>query len=93
VVTVVLVTSNSRRVYPFQVLLRASPQGLGRDSKAQAEQVRSIAVKRVGDLIITLDADDIRALDEALRLHLEALAGPTHREHRDRTDWLGALDD
>jgi mRNA interferase MazF len=71
VVTVVPVTSNTRRVYPFQVLLRSSPQGLGRDSKAQAEQVRSISVERVGDLITTLDADDIRALDDALRLHLQ----------------------
>lgn len=45
VVTVVPVTSNIERVYPFQVLLGATATGLARDSKAQAEQVRSIAVK------------------------------------------------
>ena len=32
------------RVYPFQVLLPAADCGLPRDSKAQAEQVRSVAV-------------------------------------------------
>ena len=41
VVTVVPVTSNITRVYPFQVLLPAHDSGLQRDSKALAEQVRS----------------------------------------------------
>src|SRR5665213_4151289 len=43
VVTVVPASSNTERVYPFQVLLRASETGFERDSKAQAEQVRSVA--------------------------------------------------
>ena len=51
VVTVVPVTSSTDRVYPFQVLLPASGTGLDRDSKAQAEQVRSVAVERVGALV------------------------------------------
>lgn len=70
VVTVVPVTSNVDRVYPFQVLLDAPASGLDRDSKAQAEQIRSIAVERVGGRIGTLRADQLHALDEALRLHL-----------------------
>ena len=70
VITVVPVTSNTARVYPFQVFLPASLTGLDRDSKAQAEQVRSIAVERVGSRIGTLPADIVSALDEALRLHL-----------------------
>ena len=47
VVTVVPVTSNVRRVYPFQIVLPAAESGLPRDSKAQAEQVRSVDVARV----------------------------------------------
>ena len=70
VVTVVPITSNTERVYPFQVLLTAAATGLGRDSKAQAEQVRSIDVERVGPLVGTLTPDLSAALDEALRLHL-----------------------
>jgi len=49
VVTVVPVTSNIDRVYPFQVLLPAKSTGLRTDSKAQAEQVRSVVVQRVGN--------------------------------------------
>ena len=51
VVTVVPVTSNVERVHPFQVLLEAHATGLPRDAKAQAEQVRSIAVGRVGPTV------------------------------------------
>jgi mRNA interferase MazF len=70
VVTVVPVTSNITRVYPFQVLLDAATTGLDRDSKAQAEQVRSVDVERVGARIAVLDRHLIIELDEALRLHL-----------------------
>ena len=70
VITVVPVTSNTDRVYPFQVLLPASATGLPIDSKAQAEQVRSIAIERLGRRIGMLDAELQTDLDEALRLHL-----------------------
>jgi len=70
VVTVVPVTSNIDRVHPFQVLLPADATGLSSDSKAQAEQVRSIAVERIGQIIGTLTDDLQASLDEALRLHL-----------------------
>jgi mRNA interferase MazF len=70
VITVVPVTSNTARIYPFQVLLPASQTGLRHDSKAQAEQVRSIAVERVGERAGQLPAALISELDQALRLHL-----------------------
>lgn len=70
VVTVVPVTSNTARVHPFQVLLRAETTGLPLDSKAQAEQVRSVDVERIGSRAGDLSGADGAALDEALRLHL-----------------------
>lgn len=70
VITVVPVTSNTARVYPFQVLLPSSESGLDRDSKAQAEQIRSIAVERVGESVGQLPAPLLAALDGAIRLHL-----------------------
>ena len=71
VVTVVLVTSNVDSVYPFQVLLPATPEsGLSVDSKAQAEQVRSVAVHRLTHRIGHISMDQHRRLDDALRLHL-----------------------
>ena len=70
-VTVVPVTSNVSRVFPFQVLLRAEATGLQVDSKAQAEQVRSVAVERLGPAVGRLPAPVLAELDDALRLHLQ----------------------
>jgi mRNA interferase MazF len=70
VVTVVPVTSSVERVYPFQVLLPAEETGLDRDSKAHAEQVRSIAVERVGARLGVVPHPIMEDVDDALRLHL-----------------------
>ncbi|MFC5997664.1 type II toxin-antitoxin system PemK/MazF family toxin [Quadrisphaera sp. GCM10027208] len=71
VVTVVPVTGNTDRIFPFQALLPAAATGLRHDSKAQAEQVRSIAVERVGAVVGRAPADVMVQLDDALRLHLQ----------------------
>ena len=70
VVTVVPVTSNVERVFPFQVFLPAAATGLHRDSKAQAEQIRSVSMDRIGARLGSVPADMMLELDEALRLHL-----------------------
>lgn len=69
-VTVVPITSNVERVYPFQVYLTRSDSGLDRDTKAQAEQIRSIDVRRVGDRTGAVASASLRDLDEAIRVHL-----------------------
>ncbi|MBS9536061.1 type II toxin-antitoxin system PemK/MazF family toxin [Mycobacterium sp. M1] len=71
VVTVVPLTSNVASVYPFQVLLPAVTTGLTVDSKAQAEQVRSVAVERLRRRIGRVPPVELGQLDDALRLHLE----------------------
>jgi mRNA interferase MazF len=70
VVTVVPVTTNVENIYPFQIALSARDTGLPRDSKAQAEQVRSISVERIAEAVGILPAALLVSLDEALRLHL-----------------------
>jgi mRNA interferase MazF len=70
-VTVVPITSNVARVFPFQVLLPAELTGLRTDSKAQGEQVRSISVERLGPVLGRIPASIMGEVDEALRLHLE----------------------
>jgi mRNA interferase MazF len=70
VITVVPITSNTSRVYPFQVLLSATVCGLAVDSKAQAEQVRSIAAQRLLRRTGRVPADVLAQIDDALRLHL-----------------------
>lgn len=71
VITVVPVTSNTAKVFPFQVLLPAGQTGIRVDSKAQAEQVRTVSVERVGAALGRLPAPLIKQLDDALRLHLQ----------------------
>jgi len=70
VITVVPVTSNTERIYPFQVRLPARQTGLPHDSKAHAEQVRSVAVERIGKRVGQLPASLIAELGQALRVHL-----------------------
>lgn len=70
VLTVVPVTSNIDKVYPFQVLLSASNTGLAVDSKAQAEQVRSVATQRLLRRLGRVSPAELTDLDDALRLHL-----------------------
>ncbi len=70
VITVVPVTSNTARIHDFQVLLPPEQTGLPRESKAQAEQVRAIAVTRVSGVAGWVPDELMGAIDDALRLHL-----------------------
>lgn len=71
VVTVVPVTGNVARVFPFQVALPAELTGLRVDSKAQAEQVQSVSVERLGAVLGRIPASIMAGVDDALRLHLD----------------------
>ncbi len=71
VVTVVPLASSVARVFPFEVLLPASRTGLTKDSKAMAQQVRTIDKARLNARPAgALQPGDESALDKALRLHL-----------------------
>jgi mRNA-degrading endonuclease toxin of MazEF toxin-antitoxin module len=65
------VTINVAKVYPFQVFLPAATTGLAIDSKAQAEQIRSVATERLRHRIGRVSTAELAQLDQALRLHLE----------------------
>jgi mRNA interferase MazF len=71
VITVVPVTSNVSRVFLVQTLLPADRTGLAADSKAQAEQIWSVALERIGPVLGRVPPDLMQQLDEALRLHLQ----------------------
>jgi len=70
VLTVVPITSNVTQVFPFQVLIPAGTAGLRHHSKAQAEQVRSVAFERIGELLGNAPMQVMVSLDHALRIHL-----------------------
>ena len=67
-VTVVAVTSNVRRTYPFDVYLE---NALDQPSKVQANQVRTISKERLlGPRLTRLSVELMTQVDAALRLHL-----------------------
>jgi len=69
-VTVVPITSNVERVYEFQVFLPAGTGGISRDSKAQAEQIRTISVNRLKERLGVVSETTSQELDGAIRLYL-----------------------
>jgi mRNA interferase MazF len=71
VVTILPITSNVSRVYPFEVLLNPEDSGLSKASKVQAQQVRTISKQRIlGDAMGSLNTELIELVNAALKLHL-----------------------
>jgi mRNA interferase MazF len=70
-VTVLPITSNTARIFPFEIALAPKESGLPKASKAQAQQIRTIAKQRIsGPATSCLDTEKMRAVDAAIRLHL-----------------------
>jgi mRNA interferase MazF len=70
IVTLVPLTSNLSRVYPFEIRVPTDQSGLRMDSKAMPQQVRTVSksrlLKRLGAIPDRLMAD----IDRGLKLHL-----------------------
>ncbi|MGI2905237.1 type II toxin-antitoxin system PemK/MazF family toxin [Tolypothrix sp. VBCCA 56010] len=70
-VTILPITSNVSRVYPFEVLLNLEDSGLPKPSKVQAQQVRTISKQRIiGEVLGSLSEELMQLIDAALKLHL-----------------------
>jgi mRNA interferase MazF len=70
-VTILPLTSNVAKVYPFEVLLTAVESGLPKDSKIQAQQIRTITKERItGNVVGCVPKPTLQLVDAAIRLHL-----------------------
>ncbi len=69
-VTVIALTTNTRVVHSFEVLLPSEDTGLPHASKAQVHLIRAVSIARVGPRIGTVPPRLMKEIDEALRLHL-----------------------
>ena len=71
-VTILPISSqNLDKVYPFEALL---PKGIGnlpKDSKAKADQIRTIDRARIVKHIGALGGAEMKDIEKALRLHLD----------------------
>ncbi len=71
--TVIPIISNTKKVYPFEVLLEVNDSGLPKQSKAQCHQIRTISKTRIkssapmGKVIVPV----MQRIQAALELHLD----------------------
>ena len=70
-VTVLPITSNIRKIYPFEVALAAKSSGLPKDSKIQCQQIRTISKLRIKSSKAGIANKNIlQGIEAALKLHL-----------------------
>lgn len=71
-VTVIPLTSqNTKAVEPFQAFVSAKESGLKKDSRALAEQMRTISKLRLGTRIGQLTPETLTSLEAAIKIHLD----------------------
>lgn len=71
-VTVVPLTSQVKRVYPFEVFLAVDDTGLPKPSKAQVQQIRTISKQRIlGQPVGRMSIGPMQDIEAALKLHLD----------------------
>lgn len=69
-VTILPITSNVNKIFPFEVLLPKGSGNLPKDSKVKADQIRTIdksrLVKEIGELL----PSQISEIEQAINIHL-----------------------
>lgn len=70
-ITVLPITSNTKRIYPFEVYVDKGIGNLPKDSKLKADQIRTIDKSRITKLIGKLPEEFISKIDSAIKIHLE----------------------
>jgi mRNA interferase MazF len=70
ILSAVPTTTNTERIFPFQVLLPATETGLDHDSKAQAELLKAVDVERIYNRVGSVNLELLAQVDDAIRVHL-----------------------
>jgi len=69
--TILPITSNIDRIYPFEIFLPATISGLPKDSKAMAQQIRTISKTRIiGKATGAINTQLLNDVNAAIKLHL-----------------------
>lgn len=80
-VTILPITSNVEKIYPFEVFLPAGSCGNKEDCKVKADQIRTVDKRRLGKPVGFASSQILAEAEGAMRLHL-GLAMP------DPTGWV-----
>ena len=69
-VSILPLTSTTAKIYPFEVFLPKGEGNLSNDSKAKANQIRTIDKQRIGDKIGKISASKLEEIETAILIHL-----------------------
>ena len=69
-VTVIPITSNIEKVYPFEALLPSQGSGLLKSSKAKCNQIRTIDKKRLVKSLGKVSTEKLKEIEKSLLIHL-----------------------
>ena len=69
-VTILPLTSNTEKIYPFEVFIKRDIANLPKDSKVKADQIRTIDKMRIIKEIGELPKEIISEIEVAIKTHL-----------------------
>lgn len=70
-VTIVPITSTTGKIYPFEVFLAKGEGNLTNDSKAKANQIRTIDKLRLKRRLGKINEETLKEIEQAILIHLE----------------------
>lgn len=70
-VSILPITSTTAKIYPFEVFLPKGEGNLSNDSKAKANQIRTIDKQRIGRKIGKISVAKLVEIENAILIHLE----------------------
>jgi mRNA interferase MazF len=69
-ITIIPVTSNVGKVYPFEVLMKKGIANVSTDSKVKANQIRTVDKNRLKELIGIIPDEILKDVEKAVKIHL-----------------------
>ena len=70
-VTIVPITSTTEKIYPFEVFLPKGEGNLTNNSKAKANQIRTIDKLRLKRQLGKINEEILKKIEQAILIHLE----------------------
>jgi mRNA interferase MazF len=70
-VTIVPITSTTEKIYPFEGFLPQGEGNLANDSKAKANQIRTIDKLRLKKRLGKIGEETLKKIEQAILIHLE----------------------
>ncbi len=70
-VTILPITSSVEKIYPFEAFIPRGVANIPDDSKAKANQIRTVDKKRIKNLIGTVPDTTLKEIERAVKIHLD----------------------